>query len=121
MAIVFDALGDVLGVLTRQIGITAGGPDFLGRAAITGYFHLHGVQPEGQCAHHPVLGDELPFLRQQSQYGTHILIFAGQGDGLRVLTLLVLGQFLLEQVRERVVEAVLLKVRPGDAGGIVLR
>ena len=22
------------------------------------YFHLHGVQPEGQCAHHPVLGDE---------------------------------------------------------------
>ena len=31
VAIVFDALGDVLGVLTRQIGITAGGPDFLGK------------------------------------------------------------------------------------------
>ena len=32
-----------------------------------------------------------------------------------------LRQLLLEQVRQGVVEAVLLEVRPGDAGGILLR
>ena len=38
-----------------------------------------------------------------------------------MLTALVLRQFLLEQVDEGIAESILLKIRAGNAGGILLR
>ncbi len=38
-----------------------------------------------------------------------------------MLPLLMLRELLLEQVDERIVEAVLLEIRPGDTGRILLR
>ena len=52
---------------------------------------------------------------------SHVLIGALEADCLRVLSLVVFRQFLPQQICQSIVETILLKVRPGDARGIVLR
>lgn len=74
-----------------------------------------------QGAHVAVLRDELLLLRQQCQDGGHVLIGALEADRFRVLSLVVFRQFLPQQICQSIVETILLKVRPGDARGIVLR
>ena len=76
---------------------------------------------ERQGAHESVIGDEFTLLGEQVKYRGHVLVLTGERDGLCMLPLLMLGELLLEQVCERVAEAVLLKVGPGDAGRILLR
>ena len=120
-SIVLDGLGDVGSVLIGQVGIGPGGGDLPGAAAVAGDFHLDCVQLERQGAHVAVLRDELLLLRQQCQDGGHVLIGALEADRFRVLSLVVFRQFLPQQICQSIVETILLKVRPGDARGIVLR
>ena len=121
VAVVGDGLGDILRVLVGKAGVGAGGGDALGGAAIPGHLHLHGVQLQGQRPGKAVLGDELLCLRQEGQHSAHILALAGHGHGFRVLTALIGGEFLFQQVGEGVVIALLLEVGTGDASGVVLR
>ena len=120
-AIVLDGLGDVGGILAGQIGVAPGGRHLPGRAPVPGHFHLDGVQLEGQHTGETVLGDKLFFLGEQGQHGLHVLALALQRDGLCVLTALVLRQFLPEQINEGIMESILLEIRPGNAGGVLLR
>ena len=118
---VLNSLGDILRVLTGKARVGAGGGHGFGGAAIPGHLHLHRIQFQGQHPGQAILCDKLLCLRQQGQHRTHVLAFAVHGHGFRVLAALVGGEFLFQQVREGVVVAVLFKIGPGDAAGVILR
>ena len=92
-----------------------------GGAAVAGYLHLHRIQPQSQRPGEAVVGDERLLLGQQSQHRGHVLVFTVQRHRLGVLAALMLRKFLLEQIHQGVVVSVLLEIRAGDAGGVVLR
>ena len=118
---VLDGFGDILRVLVGKAGVGAGSGHGFGGAAISGHLHLHRIQFQGQHPGQAVLCDKLLCLRQQGQHRAHILALAVHGHGFRVLAALIGGELLFQQVRESVVVAVLFKVGPGDAAGVILR
>ena len=88
-SVFLNGLGDVLGILTGEVGIAALGGDLLGGAAIARRLHLDGIKSERQVPNKSIVGDELLFLGQQGQDRFHILFLAREGDGLRMLAALI--------------------------------
>ena len=121
IAAVLDALGDILRVLVSKARVGAGGGHGLGGTAIPGHLHLYCVQLQGQHPGQSILRNELLCLGQQGKHRAHVLTLAVHGHGFRVLAALIGGEFLFQQVGEGVVVAVLVKIGPGDASGVILR
>ena len=118
---VLDSLGDILRVLVGKAGVGAGGGHGFGGAAIPGHLHLHRIQFQSQHPGQAILRDKLLCLRQQGQHRAHVLALAVHGHGFCMLAALVGGEFLFQQIDEGVVVAILVKIGPGDAAGVILR
>ena len=116
---VCDGLGDQRGVGIGQVGVSAGGrypPTVVFIASgLHGDFGIVGLQDAGVA----VLGGDLTLRLQHLDNLGHILGAAVQGDNLDVVLGVRLAQVVLQNVQQRVVTALPVKVPGGDGGGIV--